>query len=355
MAIAIRNGVVGSGTSTLNFMHSDQLGSVTALTNTSGGLVSGSISRFYPFGGYRTTPTTNPGTTDQGYTGHKHNDSIDLIYMNARYYVPSIGRFASADTIVPNPTNPQDFNRYSYVRNNPTNFIDPSGHKYVYEDGDTYCWPCEVPPNFGSGIELEVEWIENANAVYNEIMNSDYYFEYFDLLYDIYGNEVDFVSQLLQAYTQLAGGLVSSEAEFFDFLGKTLAALGSVVDAIDLVARLLAIQAAYNADPASFSQMLLDYLFTRATISFEASIYLAGGSLVFPWIGMADILITWKNVVQNDNGLDPNEWLAKEVTNAMFYEAMTVDENYEIVYAYEENRSYWPFGAYRIFTDLLLD
>ena len=34
----------------------------------------------------------------------------------------------SADTIVPDPTNPQSLNRYSYVRNNPVNFNDPSGH-----------------------------------------------------------------------------------------------------------------------------------------------------------------------------------------------------------------------------------
>jgi RHS repeat-associated protein len=31
---------------------------------------------------------------------------LGLIYMNARYYVPSLGRFASADTLVPDPTNP---------------------------------------------------------------------------------------------------------------------------------------------------------------------------------------------------------------------------------------------------------
>jgi hypothetical protein len=40
-----------------------------------------------------------------------------------------IGRFVSADSLVPDPTAPQSYNRYSYTRNNPLNRIDPSGHQ----------------------------------------------------------------------------------------------------------------------------------------------------------------------------------------------------------------------------------
>ena len=79
--------------------------------------------------------------TDIGYTGHRHNNTgssdLGLIYMNARYYVPGIGRFASADTIVPNPSSPQSFNRYTYVRNNPLKRIDPTGHVDCSLLGDT--------------------------------------------------------------------------------------------------------------------------------------------------------------------------------------------------------------------------
>jgi hypothetical protein len=39
-----------------------------------------------------------------------------------------MGRFISADTIVPNFANPQSLNRYSYCLNNPLKYIDPSGH-----------------------------------------------------------------------------------------------------------------------------------------------------------------------------------------------------------------------------------
>ena len=50
--------------------------------------------------------------------------------MNARYYVPSLGRFASADTKIPDPTNPQAFNRFSYTINNPLRYTDPDGHTF---------------------------------------------------------------------------------------------------------------------------------------------------------------------------------------------------------------------------------
>jgi RHS repeat-associated protein len=81
------------------------------------------LNQYYPFGGFRTTPTA--GLTDVGFTGHRHNnigagaENIGLIYMQARWYLPYINRFISADPIIPDPTNPQSFNRYSYVYNNP--------------------------------------------------------------------------------------------------------------------------------------------------------------------------------------------------------------------------------------------
>lgn len=82
----------------------------------------------YPWGNLRgTTEPTVP--TDIGYTGQRLDTSTDLMFYNARYYDPAIGRFISADTIVPNPANPQDLNRYSYVRNNPVSFNDPTGHE----------------------------------------------------------------------------------------------------------------------------------------------------------------------------------------------------------------------------------
>ena len=90
-------------------------------------VVTGTVhSRSSPYGEYRVTPSA--GLTDKGFTGRAQNDEVALIYMRARYYVPGIGRFASADTIVPDPLNPQSLNRYSYVFNNPLVLSDLTGH-----------------------------------------------------------------------------------------------------------------------------------------------------------------------------------------------------------------------------------
>jgi murein DD-endopeptidase MepM/ murein hydrolase activator NlpD len=66
---------------------------------------------------------------------------VGLLFYRARFYVPALGRFLSADTLVPEPGNPQSLNRYTYVRNRPLNYIDPSGHKEC-----DLQWGCDVVP-----------------------------------------------------------------------------------------------------------------------------------------------------------------------------------------------------------------
>jgi RHS repeat-associated protein len=137
--IALRvSGDPVSGNNGLFFYYTDHLSSTSIMLRSNGDFVSGSTARYHPFGGFRTTPTA--GLTDVGFTGHRHNnigagaENIGLIYMNARWYSP-IGRFISADTLVPDPANPQSYNRYSYVRNNPLGYRDPTGHYECHTNG----------------------------------------------------------------------------------------------------------------------------------------------------------------------------------------------------------------------------
>ncbi|MCI1280933.1 MAG: RHS repeat-associated core domain-containing protein [Nitrospira sp.] len=85
---------------------------------------------YYPYGATRTnnssgTPAIN---VPYKYTGKELDSSTNLYYYEARYYDPTLGRFLSSDTIVPNPRDPQDLNRYTYAGNNPFRYTDPTGH-----------------------------------------------------------------------------------------------------------------------------------------------------------------------------------------------------------------------------------
>jgi RHS repeat-associated protein len=60
--------------------------------------------------------------------GQTQDQTTGLMYYRARYYDPAVGRFISADTIVPDYSDPQSLNRYSYVNNRPLRLVDPTGH-----------------------------------------------------------------------------------------------------------------------------------------------------------------------------------------------------------------------------------
>jgi RHS repeat-associated protein len=107
-----------------SYFHPDHLGSASLMTNTSGAQM-GRWS-YLPFGG--TFKTEGPGKSDWRYTGQRQDDSTGLYFYNARYYDPTLGRFVSPDTVIANPYNPQNLNRYAYCDNNPINFIDPTGN-----------------------------------------------------------------------------------------------------------------------------------------------------------------------------------------------------------------------------------
>ena len=64
-----------------------------------------------------------------GYTGHMADVDSGLVYMQARYYDPSIGRFISTDPATPKPGELSFINRFVYGRNNPMTFIDPDGRQ----------------------------------------------------------------------------------------------------------------------------------------------------------------------------------------------------------------------------------
>ena len=67
---------------------------------------------------------------DEGFTGHEMMSSLELVHMNGRVYDPLIGRFLSPDIFIQAEGNLQNYNRYSYVLNNPLKYVDPSGNEF---------------------------------------------------------------------------------------------------------------------------------------------------------------------------------------------------------------------------------
>jgi len=110
------------GYSDVTYLHQEHLESTKVRTDSNGG--TDGDRRYEPYGGVR----AQTGTIGVGklFTGQRL-DGTELCYYNARYYDPGIGRFVSADPVVPDPGNPQSLNRYSYVLNNPLRYTDPTG------------------------------------------------------------------------------------------------------------------------------------------------------------------------------------------------------------------------------------
>ncbi len=110
----------------------DHLTGTSLTTDSSGDLVA--KTKYYPYG--ETRSSSGALGTDRMFTGQML-DGTGLYFYNARYYDPLLGRFISADTLVPESATPQSFNRYSYCLGNPLGCIDPSGRRSL---GDLVNW-----------------------------------------------------------------------------------------------------------------------------------------------------------------------------------------------------------------------
>jgi RHS repeat-associated protein len=102
------------------YYHTDHLGSTSLMTDESGNLVE--KIKYFPFGAIR-----SGGSEKHAYTG-KEEDSTGLYYYGARYYNPELRRWIQPDSVIQDIYDPQLLNRYTYVKNNPIKYTDPSGN-----------------------------------------------------------------------------------------------------------------------------------------------------------------------------------------------------------------------------------
>jgi RHS repeat-associated protein len=144
--------------SKLYYLLSDHLGStsltVAAATNTKVAEL-----RYDPWGSVRYANGTQ--VTDYTYTGQRDFTSdFGLMYYNARWYDPYNTHFSSPDSIIPDHYNPLDYNRYTYARNNPLKYTDPTGHLSKDEIMSHFgvgSWD-KVLTSFEEGGQFEAKW-----------------------------------------------------------------------------------------------------------------------------------------------------------------------------------------------------
>jgi RHS repeat-associated protein len=123
----------------VEYLHQDQLGSVAVATSPEGK----EIDRLFyePFGrriDKHGNPLAGPASDVlTGFTGQRHDDDLGLIDMRGRTYDPILRRFLQPDPVIQDAYEGQNYNRYSYVTNDPVNLIDPTGFTAKkLDDGD---------------------------------------------------------------------------------------------------------------------------------------------------------------------------------------------------------------------------
>ncbi len=119
---------------TQHYYFSNHLGSASVITNATGG--NPDQTDFYPFGGIAYSSGSDPN--HYKFTGKERDAESGLDNFDFRYFGSSLGRFMSADDgSDQDADNPQSWNLYSYVRNNPLKYTDPDGHDCIYIDNDS--------------------------------------------------------------------------------------------------------------------------------------------------------------------------------------------------------------------------
>jgi RHS repeat-associated protein len=129
--VAMREGTPPGYSVGLKYFLTDHLGSTLAVLDSSGTVLS--ETRYLPFGAVRDDVGTI-SQTDFTYTSQRDLPDVGLMDYKARFYSPRLARFIQPDSLIPGAENPQSWNRYAYVGNNPLNYTDPSGHLRIIDD-----------------------------------------------------------------------------------------------------------------------------------------------------------------------------------------------------------------------------
>ncbi len=138
--MTVARAAAGTSTVATKYWLKDHLGSIHAEMDANGANI---LRMSFDAWGKRRLATGADGdpnnlasfATQRGFTGHEMLDEVGLVHMNGRIYDPVLGRFMQADPIIQSPFDGQNYNRYSYVMNNPLSLTDPTGFSWWTDNG----------------------------------------------------------------------------------------------------------------------------------------------------------------------------------------------------------------------------
>ncbi|TAK60244.1 MAG: RHS repeat-associated core domain-containing protein [Dehalococcoidia bacterium] len=160
--VAMRSVPSGGGAGTLFYMLQDHLSSTVKVLDSS--FATYAEMKYYPFGTTRSATGSSP--TDKLYTGQQEepgDSALGLYNYGARFYSTTLGHFVSVDPLVPAAGDPQAWNSYAYVRNNPMRLIDPTGMRWDVDiEADTAVYNEHRAAS--DGCNTACQWIRAADA-----------------------------------------------------------------------------------------------------------------------------------------------------------------------------------------------
>lgn len=118
---------------------------------------------YQPFG---TQIINEDGNNAAGFTGHLDDKTLNVTYMQGRWYHPEMGRFMAIDPVGFVEENPATFNRYSYGNNNPFKYIDPDGRANKSADE---AWEAAGGPNPQAALADAAENIGAGGKAVSEV------------------------------------------------------------------------------------------------------------------------------------------------------------------------------------------
>lgn len=106
-------------------------GDVVNLTN-----ANGEVTKKYAYDAFGVEKNIDDADTNAfRYCGEYYDIETSTIYLRARYYNPSTGRFISRDSVTGNIDDPLSLNLYAYCANNPIGYVDSNGHERIVVSG----------------------------------------------------------------------------------------------------------------------------------------------------------------------------------------------------------------------------